>query len=224
MKASAPQSALRNPLNKILGSEAQIRVLRALIRHGEALSVPRVALDAGLSPQGVRNALEALTAAGVVATLGSGRTRLFRLDLRHPLAWQLESLFLAESDRVEKILTEINGAVQAKEIIGAWIYGSYARGQDEHDSDLDLAVLTGERDPHLIDKLREDLDKVADRLRFTPSVVSITLADVERMTKGDPWWQNLVREAIVVKGGRPDTLALDRRTAADRSDGHDEDR
>jgi hypothetical protein len=26
------------------------------------------------------------------------------------------------------------------------------------------------------------------------------------MSGGDPWWRNLVREAIVIKGGRPETL------------------
>ena len=199
MKASAPQSALHTPLNEILGAEANVRVIRELFRHGGALGVSRLAQDAGMSRPGVRNALAVLRSAGIVTELGAGRSILYQINHQHPLAAVLESLFRTEEERAQAVLGAIRQAVQTPEIIAAWIYGSVARGEDKLESDLDLAVLTNERDRAAVDRVRATLDPDADRLGFTPSIVGIDLSDIDRMKGGDPWWKNLVKEALVIK-------------------------
>ena len=211
MKALAPQSIARCPLNKILGTEANVRVLRELVRHGGALGASRLARDAGLSRQGAHNALDVLSSAGVLEELGAGRSVLYQVDTRHPLTLALKALFQAEETRVQAILDAVREAVQAPEIIGAWIYGSFARGEDDLASDLDIAVLTDRPDLAAIEHVRELLDLAADKLGFTPSVVGIDRMDAERMSDGEPWWNNLVREALVIKGGRPESLVTARR-------------
>ena len=97
-------------------------------------------------------------------------------------------------------------AVDSPEIVGAWIFGSFARGEDTIDSDLDIAVATRIRDYDAADRVRERLDDPSDILNFTPSVVSFDFADVARMSGGDPWWKNFVRDVMIIKGGRPETL------------------
>jgi DNA-binding transcriptional ArsR family regulator len=190
MKPSAPQSALHAPLNEILGAEANVRVLRELFRHGGALAVSRLAQDAGMSRPGIRAALATLRLAGVVTELGTGRSLLYQINHRHPLSAALEALLRAEEERTQAVLDAVRRAVQAPEIIAAWIYGSVARG---------------------VDRVREALDPEADRLRFSPSVVGIGLSDVDRMKDGDPWWKNLAKEALVIKGGRPETVRASRK-------------
>jgi predicted nucleotidyltransferase len=211
MKPSAPQSALHAPLNEILGAEANVRVLRELFRHGGALAVSRLAQDAGMSRPGIRAALATLRLAGVVTELGTGRSLLYQINHRHPLSAALEALLRAEEERTQAVLDAVRRAVQAPEIIAAWIYGSVARGEDALDSDLDLAVLTEDQDRATVDRVREALDPEADRLRFSPSVVGIGLSDVDRMKDGDPWWKNLAKEALVIKGGRPETVRASRK-------------
>lgn len=214
MKPSIPQSAMRNPFNRILGAEAHVRVLRELFRHGGALGVTRLANDVGMSRPGVRSALAALNRAGVVEELGSGRSILYQIDQRHPLTSALGTLFRVEEERTQAVLDAVKSAVHLPEIMGAWIYGSFARGRDQAGSDLDIAVLTGQRDLSVIERVRATLDSAADKLRFAPSVVGIDLADVDRMSRGDPWWNDLVRDALVIKGGRPETLTPARRETA----------
>jgi predicted nucleotidyltransferase len=211
MKPSAPQSALHTPLNEILGAEANVRVLRELFRHGGALAVSRLAQDAGMSRPGIRAALTSLRSADVVTELGAGRSVLYQINHKHPLSAALEALLRAEEERTRAVLDAVRQAVQAPEIIAAWIYGSVARGEDTLDSDLDLAVLTEHQDRAAIDRVREALDPEAERLHFTPSIVGIDLADVDRMKDGDPWWKNLTMEALVIKGNRPETLQSRRR-------------
>jgi predicted nucleotidyltransferase len=206
MKRSLPQSNLRHPLNFVMGNETHVRLLRELFRHRGLLSAPRLARDAGISRNAARMALISLAEAGVVEALGGGRTVLYHADMDHPLATMLAELFGAEEERADAILGTVKIAVGEPTIIGAWIYGSFSRGEDRLGSDLDIAVLTEFRDTAAVERLRERLDEAGDRLRFAPSVVRIDLADVARMSGGDPWWSNLVREAIVIKGGRPETL------------------
>ena len=206
MKRSLPQSNLRFPLNFVLGNETHVRLLRELFRHGGPLGAPRLARDTGMSRNGARVGLISLAEAGVVEGLGGGRTVLYRVDMNHPLATVLAELFRAEEARADAVLDAAKMAVDDPAIVGTWIYGSFARGEDRLGSDLDIAVLTEVRDTPAVEKVRERLDEASDRLRFSPSVVGIDLADLSRMSGGDPWWGNLVRDAIVVKGGRPETL------------------
>jgi predicted nucleotidyltransferase len=203
---SLPQSNLRSPLNFVLGNETHVRLLRELFRHRGLLSAPRLARDAGVSRNAARLGLISLTEAGIVEALGGGRAVLYHVDIGHPLATILAELFRQEGARADAILEAVKTAADEAVIVGTWIYGSFARGEDRLGSDLDIAVLTTAHDTRAVDRVRERLDETSGKLRFSPSVVAIDLDDVARLSGGDPWWNNLLREAIVVKGGRPETL------------------
>ncbi len=206
MKPSHAQSHLRHPLNALLTTERYIRVLRVLFRHGGALGTTRIARDAGLSRQGTREVLNELTFQFVILATGSDKSINYAINPRHPFAATLAGLFELEREREEAIIAAVKTAVDLPEIAGAWIFGSVARGEDTVNSDLDIAIAMPVRDPETADRVRESLGAASDRLGFSPSVVAFDFADVARMSGGDPWWRNLVREAIVLKGGRPETL------------------
>ena len=214
MKPARFQSTLRHPLNSIFTSERYVRVLRVLFRHGGALGTTRVARDAGLSRFGAREALRSLVEIGIVEAMGSGNSIIYRANMRHPMAVAVEQLFDAEGKQTDAIIDAVKQAVDTSEIVGAWLYGSFARGEDRIDSDLDIAVATAGPDSPALDRLRERLDEAGDRLHFSPSVVGFDCMDATRLSKGDPWWGSLVREAIVIKGGRPETLIARSKAAA----------
>jgi predicted nucleotidyltransferase len=206
MKPTHVQSHLRYPLNALLTTERYVRVLRVLFRHSGALGTTRIARDAGLSRHGAREALASLADQGVILVTGSDKSINYKANPHHPLAAALSHLFDMERQREDAILDAVKTAVDGPDIAGAWIFGSFARGEDGVDSDLDIAIATPTRDPDTADRVRERLDAASEQLNFSPSVVSFDFADVARMSTGDPWWRNLVREAIVVKGGRPESL------------------
>ncbi len=207
MKRPSQQSALRTPINEILGNQTNVRILREMLRHGGELGAPRIAREAGLSAYGARLGLAALVGAGVVASIGEGKVILYRVDETHPLATGLAALFRAEEARVEAVFAAIRDAVADKAVTAAWVYGSFARGEDTLGSDLDIAVVTDTPGEETLERLREQLAADGERLRFSPSVVGLSSADVVRLSGGDPWWDNLAREAITIKGQRPDIVA-----------------
>ena len=86
MARSAPESFQRHPLTRVLGTDTNVRLLRALASHGGLLSAPALAARTALSKGSVRTGLEALLGLGVVAVRGSGRVQLYCPAADHPLA------------------------------------------------------------------------------------------------------------------------------------------
>ena len=208
MRRSRPQSHLRYPLTRLLGHGGNVRVLRALSAYAAPLSAAQLARDAGLTPQGVRLVLDELVGQGAVAALGQGRSRLYSIDSAHPLAPVLKALFAAEHGRWEGLLARLREGLNAfEQVDAAWLYGSVARGADGPASDVDLALVVHGAAGEAAEAVRERLRPLEDELRVAFSVVALSHADVLERATNDPWWSELERDAKVLKGGTPESVA-----------------
>jgi DNA-binding transcriptional ArsR family regulator len=103
----AKTSFARQPLDVVLSRGGAIRVLRALLQHGEPLSVTRIASDTRLTPGGVRAVLDELVETRIVRVVGSGRTQLYYIPGENPFARPLEALFRAETARLSEMLKQV---------------------------------------------------------------------------------------------------------------------
>lgn len=211
MAYSRPQSksssAALFPLDAVLGSVANIRLLRVLSQHGGLIGAPELALNAGLSRPGTWKSLAELQGYGIVEAIGTGRSNLYRLSEDHPLSDGLRSLFARERDRVVKFLDSVRRSAGklGKDVLAVWLFGSVARGDDVAASDLDLAVLVRTaRNRRLAEQVAASLKRAAATHRFKVSVISLTVAELEELaaTRAD-FWQNLTADAIVVRGAHP---------------------
>ncbi len=212
----------RQPLDFILAATGNVRVPRALLAHGGALSVSRLARETRLTPNGVRGVLSELERSGVVEVLGSGHTRLFRGLPGNPLMAALGALFAGERDRFESILAAVVDATNDKTILAVWLFGSTARHEDTIDSDLDIAMVV-DAEPSRCDALA---DNVRERLRdhehmgFTMSLVAMPLSRLRLLSRQcAPLWSDLVRDAHVLKGTPPERLVRDAEPVLARSVG-----
>ena len=93
------ESALRTPLNDILATEANVRMLRVLTESRAPLNASELARRSLLQRSSEHRALEALKTTGIVARVGAGARSQLRLSPEHPLAPAIEALFKAESAR-----------------------------------------------------------------------------------------------------------------------------
>jgi hypothetical protein len=210
MSKPTAQSALRYPLSMILGSEANVRLIRVLALHGGQLSAPALVFRTGLAKATVWSALSTLEAMKIVEVAGTGRARLYCLRGANPLAGTLEGLFWDEEARFSKISDTIkSAAAQAQPgVLAVWLYGSVARGVDRADSDLDILVIAAPPErQRIVDFIRDTLLKPGSKHGFNASVVGIEPTDVRRLAGDhDPWWGSASADAIVLFGASPQEI------------------
>jgi len=200
---SGLQSHLRYPLTRLFGSPGNVRVLRAL-SDGLPDSATQIAKSAGLSPQGTRQVLDVLVSQGVVTSNGSARTRLFELAGNHAFHQPMLELFKAERDSWEALVAGLRDQLSGRsDVEAAWLYGSVARGEDTPASDIDVALLVTR--PEVGDDVRNDLMKMEDALGVNVSVSALTPKEIAALPANDAWWADVVRDARVLKGDRPET-------------------
>ena len=102
---STAQSVLRNPLNELMGTEANVRLLRVLADEVEGSLTPSdIAERAGLSVMGARKALQRLVDSGFVELVSGGRRQQYALRRSEPLMKLVISLFHAERQRYEELI------------------------------------------------------------------------------------------------------------------------
>jgi len=142
-------ATLVSPLDDLLTSTAKVRVLRALLASEVPLSGRELARKAGMTRPVVDAALRDFAALGVVRREETTAQSLISINRHHELVRRaLAPLFGAEQDWTAALFAALRDLVRTAgrasgdgAVLWAGLYGSAARGEDEPDSDLDVAVL-----------------------------------------------------------------------------------
>jgi hypothetical protein len=163
-------SALREPLDGILGTRGAVAVTRALAAARIPLSQSELARRAGMHLRGLPAILDGLEEAGVVAYVGRGRTRQVQLHQHHPLVQPLLQLFQAETNRWYAIQHGLREIAQADggSIISAWIEGPVATSTDRFTDPIAVAILA---EASLSLGMREGMQKRFNALQSMQHVV-----------------------------------------------------
>lgn len=148
------QNPVKTPLNDILGSEGNVRVLRILTAGKAAVGRADVARMARLNPSGVRRILDRLADLGLVEIVGSGKNQAVSLRDRHPMAESLRSLFSAETDVYNRIVTTARAVISDQSPFpqAVWIENSI----NSSPGTVDIGVLGS---PENIDRLVASIEQ-----------------------------------------------------------------
>jgi DNA-binding transcriptional ArsR family regulator len=138
------QSALRAPLNDVLRTEANTRLLRALTLHAAPLTPSELAQHTQLQLSGIPRTLRSLEETGIIEFVGAGGRRSVQIRDRHPLAQPLRALFTAERDRANTVIDTLRTMAQRvyPVPIAAWIEGPVATGLDRPEDAIIVVILT----------------------------------------------------------------------------------
>src|SRR5215813_11239644 len=107
-KRTQPQSAIRMPLTGVLGTETNVRILRALYDVRVPIGVSELARRIKMNKAGVWRALRGLQELGIVETIGLGSQQTIQLHRDYPLTDHLAELFRAERLRFDNILEKLS--------------------------------------------------------------------------------------------------------------------
>lgn len=177
-------SALKVPLNEILGYQTNIRVLRFLATHSVSVSYSELAKQTGITLPGIHKTVKRLIKTGIVVHTGSGNQQLIELRSGHPLSGILSELFREEREYFKQLITILKKKIGelSVEIQAAWIYGKVAEGNDQYGDPLQVAIL-GKVDSvdFTVDELQKRLfnNNVEEDFDVTIEVNGITPADLE---------------------------------------------
>ena len=179
------QNPLIHPLNELLGTEANVRLLRILTNDVEgSLTASDAAERAGITPQGAFKALKRLVRSGFVIQVGGGRKRQYALRRDDKLVKALLDLFQTEANRYNTLIKSIKKIIEVPESPprSVWI----EKFPTEPEDSLVLGVIHKTR--HLnsyISKLSKELRVVEQNFDITIEVLGYTKADLPLLTSGE---------------------------------------
>lgn len=144
-------------LEALFGGHGRTAVLRLLASQTSELTGRQVAQLTGLSQPGAARSLEHLAGLGVVQRRRAGRAILHQLDRENLLVQSIVLPALEAEARLEEDLVhELRQAFGAV-AISVVLFGSVARGQAGPGSDIDVLVVTADRESAArADHLAED--------------------------------------------------------------------
>ena len=144
--------------------------------------------------------LRNLEEAGLLVSEEDAGRKLFRLNQDFPLLDELRAMFLktaAAGDRIRKALEGHDG------IVAAFIYGSYALGQADAYSDLDLMVIGDVELP----SLSQSLSELEAELGRPVNYIMYTLAEWRsKLANRDPFATDVQRGPRLMLVGSEDAI------------------
>ena len=166
---------LHNLLDHMLDSKSKIRILRLLFRFPEREFTEReIARQIQMSPNTVNLALNDLRKTNVFIYKRIARTHSYRCDADSVLFPLFKELFEQERQMREELLTLLKNELKG---VGTCIlFGSFAREEERFDSDLDLLIVTENKD-----KTEEKVECLAEELlrRFSITLTPMILSSRE---------------------------------------------
>lgn len=179
------QDPLLYPLNELLGTRANVRLLRVMANevHGP-LTASDVAKRAGLTVPGAQKALGRLFRSGFISRVGGGRKHQYEIRFSDRLMQIILELFQAEKNRYEQLLTTIKKEIKnlTPHPHAAWIQAF----PKEIGEPLTLGLLHESR--HLtncVRQLRTKLNQVENDFDLTIELEGYTKADISDLKFDD---------------------------------------
>jgi uncharacterized protein len=191
-------------LQDIVGSQVKAAIFRILFdtRRPE-VHLRELTRRSALSLGTVQQELKHLTRSGMVSARRDGNRVYYQANAIHPAFPDLANLVL----KTDGLLGVLKEALQDKEILLAFVFGSIASGESTAESDVDLMIVSklGLRQiTRLLEEPRQRLGREINPLVFA----SKTFA--ERLKAGDHFLKSvLAAPKIFVKGTERDLAAMD---------------
>ena len=131
---------MRDPLSVTLFSKSQASILGLLYgRPDESYYFRQIVTQSGLGVGHVQRDLESLSTAGIIERTRKGQHVYYRADARCPIYQELRSI-ITKTIGPAAVLRDVLDPLKDR-IKVAFIFGSVARGEERHASDLDLFVI-----------------------------------------------------------------------------------
>lgn len=180
-------------------SENQLLLLRLFFTNpGKSFYMQEVGRFLGKKPGVFQRTLNALAEEGWLKSEYRAHARFFQANMQHPLFPEIKRI-VAKTVGVEGALREL--VEQLPDIKSAILYGSFAKGTQRQDSDVDLLVVGK---PAGEGKLIKKLTSLERKLQREISYKFYSEEEFRRKrAKGDPFLEEVLSDKKIVLKGNP---------------------
>lgn len=199
-------------IDSILGTRSRLAVLRVLHGVRVPLNASQIAARTSLTRPAVASVLEDFASIGIDRSSSAGQANVHVLERDSIYVQRLiEPLFRAEERIPEDMLGDLRTVFEdiAQSVV---LFGSYARGDQDETSDVDIVLVARDRPG------KESLDRAADecgpafRARYGAALSPLVYEarEAAALWRAAPGLaDSLQRDAIVVSGSAPAEWADD---------------
>lgn len=179
---------------------ALFKVIKAIIRENEELSLRDIAKKARVGPSTAKTSLDYLEKNLFVSRRIIGKTHLFKIDGGSPLVRQTKILFSLAEINLSRLVQEIQAKFSSAGLISITLYGSAAKGLDDQLSDLDLLILTRKKINPVHLNSEKKLSREVTYLKYTYHEWK------EKAEKDPTFYKEVVFNCIPLYGEKPVVL------------------
>jgi DNA-binding phage protein len=178
------QSRVLQPLNAILGTHSNVRLIRTLSLCSTPLTAGELARRADLGRTSIFPALRELEFIGIVEFVGAGAQRQIQLRDRHPLAPMLKELFRAEANRFDELTTALRELFVKSpvRVLSAWVEDAAALPSSTDAVRLYFVAMPEDKET-LSDYLNEHLPVVERAQDLHVVVTGLTRSELETLAR-----------------------------------------
>jgi len=146
-------------LEELLSTKSDIKILRTLCKYPtKEFNESELARVSGVGQKTVNRAMPKYVSYGIVSARTIARANVYSLNSGHYIVGQLSSLFQAEDGAKLELKRLLRNAFKEDKAIASLVmFGSVARGKEEPTSDIDVLVLTKDKE-----KAKEKLQVVEE--------------------------------------------------------------
>jgi predicted nucleotidyltransferase len=191
---------LHRYLEEVLGNRAAITLLRTMITYrGKIFTVRGLASEANVTHNEAALAVHDLEKMGIVKIQPIGRA--YHLELNED-SYILNEIIMpamnAEKNTMNELTVVLKKIFDTRKIIIAAIFGSVASNKEEMDSDIDLLIISNDRD-HAIALISEASRQISARFNGNLSPIIFTEKEFKAKQKGS-LVQSIIDNHILISG------------------------
>lgn len=185
----------------LLGSRVKVKVLRTLWRYREKeFTIRELAKFLGVSHTGIKKVVDELERTNVLRLRTVGRSYAFRLNMNSYAANIVGRTFEMESGALSELRDVIREKLKSRFVTSAALYGSVVERKEMSRSDIDLLIITNQREKveEIVAELQND---VSERFGNSISAYYVSEEDLRKKRKEPPIKQALQNHMLIC--GKP---------------------
>jgi len=149
-------------LESLFTSKSRVKILKLLIFSQEDIHLREIARRTDVTPPYVKKEIEKLRKLNLVTETRRGNQKIFKINKSSPIYEDLKRMFL----KTEVLGDVIKESLENEDIKYALIFGSFAKGEENEKSDIDLLVIGSLKEESILKIVRDSESKTGREINY----------------------------------------------------------